>query len=129
VSVLRWVPPVVLAIVLAASAGAKLVAPARTRSSFETLGLPAAQALAILVPVTELTTAVALVAVPRIGAALALALLTAFSAFLSRQITRGSTAPCACFGQVRRRPIARADLVRNGVLLSLAALTLAFPPS
>jgi uncharacterized membrane protein YphA (DoxX/SURF4 family) len=127
-SLLRWIPPVLLALVLAASAGAKLAAPARTRTSFEALGLPAARALAILVPLVELVTAVLLIVTPRMGGALALALLAAFSAFLSRLVAQGSTEPCACFGQVRQRPISRADLTRNGVLIGLAVLTISWPP-
>lgn len=126
--VLRWLPPALLALILAASAGAKLPYPGRTRSSFEALGIPAAQFLAIAVPMAELTTAVALIAVPPVGGAFALVLLAAFSALLARQIARGSTTPCACFGQVRARPISRADLTRNGALMALALITLTWPP-
>lgn len=126
---LRWVAPVVLAVVLAAAAGSKLASPTRTLDSFEALGLPRPRTLAIGVPLVELVTAVALVAAPEVGAALAIALLAAFSAFLSRQVAQGSDEPCACFGQVRTRPISRVDLVRNGVLIGLAAVTLVLPPT
>jgi uncharacterized membrane protein YphA (DoxX/SURF4 family) len=127
-SSLRWVAPVLLALVLAASAGAKLVNRPATRDSFETLGLPVPGGLAVLIPVVELLTAVTLVAVPRLGGVLSLFLLVAFSVFLARQIARGSDAPCACFGQVRPRRISRADLTRNGVLAGLAVVTVTFPP-
>jgi uncharacterized membrane protein YphA (DoxX/SURF4 family) len=128
-SALRWVAPVLLALVLAASAGAKLATRSATGDSFATLGLPAPRALATLVPLVELLTAVALVAVPRIGGVVALVLLAAFSVFLARRIAQGSEAPCACFGQTRRRPVSPADLARNAVLAALAAVTIAFPPS
>lgn len=126
---LRWLAPVTLALVLAAAAGAKLSSPSRTRDSFEALRLPLPRTLALTVPLVELATAVALVAVPRVGAALALALLALFSAFLSWQMAHGAHEPCACFGQVRPRPISPADLTRNVVLMGLAALTLVLPPT
>jgi uncharacterized membrane protein YphA (DoxX/SURF4 family) len=129
VGALAWVAPVALALVLASAAGAKLASPTRTLDSFVALGLPAPRLLAIAVPVAELATAVALVAAPRVGAALALAVLTGFSAFLSREMARGSNEPCACFGQVRPRPISRGDLTRNAVFMALAAVTLALPPT
>ena len=122
---LRWIPPVLLTVVLAASAGTKLAAPRRTRESFEGLGLPAAGILAVAVPLAELVTAVLLIATTRIGGLLAFALLISFTAFLSWQVAQGSTKPCACFGQVRLAPISTADLARNGVLLALALITVA----
>jgi uncharacterized membrane protein YphA (DoxX/SURF4 family) len=127
-SALRWVAPVLLALVLAASAGAKLASRPGTRDSFAALGLPAPRALAIMVPTVELITAVALLAVPRIGGGLALVLLGGFSVFLARQIAQGSDAPCACFGQTGRQRISPADLTRNGVLAGLAVITMVFPP-
>lgn len=126
---LRWVPPVVLALVLAASGGAKLADPHSTRASFRALALPAPGALAVIVPLVELGTAVALIAAPPLGAVIALGLLAAFSVFLASRVARGETEPCACFGQVRRRPISRADLLRNGALMALAVATLALPPA
>ena len=47
---LRWVAPVVLAVVLGASAGTKLAAPSRVRVSFTAHGLPAPALLAAVVP-------------------------------------------------------------------------------
>jgi uncharacterized membrane protein YphA (DoxX/SURF4 family) len=123
------VAPVILALVLAAAAGSKLASPTRTRRSFEALGLPRPRALALGVPLAELAAAVLLVAVPRVGAPLALTLLVVFSAFLAPQVARGSEEPCACFGQVGSRPVSPVDLVRNGGLMALALLTVAWPPA
>lgn len=126
---LRWAAPAVLAVVMAAAAGAKLSRPADTRRSFEALGLRSPAALAGGVPVVELAVAVLLIAVPPIGAVLAVVVLVAFSAFLIGRLRRGDETPCACFGQVRPRPIDGRDLVRNIALLGLATTVLAWPPT
>lgn len=125
---LRWVAPAILALVMAAAGGAKVAAPDRTRSSFKALGLPATAALTWAVPTAEIVTAVLLIAVPPVGATLALALLACFSAFLAVQILRGTNEPCACFGQVRPRPIATVDLFRNSALGLLAVACIIWAP-
>lgn len=108
-----------LAAVFVRAGAAKLARPSAATSSFTALGTPAPAVLAGGVPVAELLTAVALIAAPRVGAALALALLLAFSAFLARVVASGATAPCNCFGTARAEPVSAADLVRNGLLLVL----------
>ena len=69
-----------------------------------------------------------LIAAPRLGAGLALGLLVAFTGFLATVLARGSTEPCACFGQVRDRPVSGAHLLRNLALAGLAVVTLVWPP-
>jgi hypothetical protein len=72
-------------------------------------------------PVVELATAgLLLTSYARVGAALALALLSAFSAAVVRaHAITGDRVPCGCFGQLKTRDY-RLILARN-VLLAIAA--------
>jgi uncharacterized membrane protein YphA (DoxX/SURF4 family) len=124
----RWLAPAFLAVVMASAAGAKLARPAATRRTFAALGLPMPGLLARLVPPVEILTAIALIAAPRTGAVMATLLLLAFTAVLVILMAKGVEEPCACFGQIRTRPIGSRDLVRNAILLGAAALTLLAPP-
>ena len=118
----------VLAIVFAWAAIAKLRTPAETTASFHGLGLPAAPALARAVPLVELGVAVALLAAPSLAAWIALPILLAFSIVIARAVAAGSTVTCACFGTAatRRgddeigRPVSVVELVRNAGLGGLA---------
>lgn len=113
---------VVLAALLLMAAVAKWRDPRGTASSFANLGLPGARILARAVPMSEAVIAVALVARPIVGGALAAVLLVAFTAVLF--VGRRRSAPCACFGSSRSRPVTTADLVRNGVLLVAALVAM-----
>ncbi|MGI9023079.1 MAG: MauE/DoxX family redox-associated membrane protein [Acidimicrobiales bacterium] len=115
---------VVLAGVFVRAGVAKAVRPAKTATGFAALGIPAAPAVARVVPAVELALAIALLAFPRIGAAVALVVLAAFSVFLVRAVRAGVTVGCNCFGQARADPLSSLDLVRNGLLGLLAAATL-----
>ena len=55
----------------------------------------------------------------------ALALLVAFTVVVAVQVVRGRRVPCACFGQLSRRPVGAGTLVRNLVLVALAVIGLA----
>ena len=57
-----------------------------------------------------------------VAAALAGAVLLAFTALLVVNLARGRRPPCACFGARSRRPIGPWSVVRNLVLLALAAI-------
>lgn len=76
-------------------------------------------AVAVAVPPFELLIGAALVALDPAPVSLgaATALLLVFTAFLVASVASGSTAPCACFGSVRRRPPSWRDVLRNCVLL------------
>jgi methylamine utilization protein MauE len=68
---------------------------------------------------------VVLVAIPRqiaavVGFALALVLTAAFSGAILRTIRSGNRTSCRCFGR-SSSPLGRRHLVRNGVLLAVAA--------
>jgi len=118
-----------LAGVLAVAGLSKLSAPARTAATFAALGLPGPERSARLVPAVELSLAVALVVVPPVGAAGALAALAGFSVVLARSVRAGVQVGCGCFGSAGDEPVSFVELVRNGLLavLALAALTTTGP--
>lgn len=113
---------VILAVVFALAAIAKLRRRPATTASFWDLRLPAPATLAVAVPMVEALVAALLVAQPRVGAALALALLAGFSMVLVRAVAAGAEVPCACFGSTAQRPVSTRELMRNGVLAALAVL-------
>lgn len=120
---------VVLAATFAWAGAAKLSRPDDTASGFAGLGLGGAAALAMVVPAVELVLAVALLAAPAVGGAVALVLLAAFSVVLLRAVRRGVEVRCACFGQAGGPPLSPVDLLRNGLLAGLAALATAAGPT
>lgn len=113
-----------LAATFAWAGAAKLGRPAETAEAFSDLGLPRPAALAQAVPAVELLLAVALLAAPGAGAAVALVFLGAFCVVLVRALRRGVEVRCACFGQAGGPPLSWVDLVRNGLLGLLAAYAL-----
>jgi hypothetical protein len=125
---MRWIAPVLLAAVFAFAGGAKFGDQRATADGFRDLDLPKPERLAIQVPAIELATAVLLIAAPVGGAIVALILLTAFSILLHLRLREGVEIPCKCFGSTRTKPIARTDLIRNGVLGLLAVVVLVFQP-
>jgi hypothetical protein len=128
-----YLAALVLAGAFVVAAAGKLVRPGATASAFTAFGIPQPHAVARLVPATELIVAVLLVAVPRPGGVVALALLGAFSAVLLRAVRAGITTPCRCFGAVREQPVSAVDLFRNAMLAALAVAAVAAgtprPPS
>ena len=82
--------------------------------------------MAVVVPVLELLLAIALVAAPRAGGAVAVVLLSLFNAVLLRALRAGVTAGCACFGSSAARPLSTRDLWRNALLAALAVAALLF---
>ena len=115
-----YVSAVVLAVVLAWAAIAKLRTPALTVESFRAMGVPVA--LARLVPVVELVLAVGLVVLPAPAGVAAAPVLVAFTMVLMRAIGRGVTVGCNCFGSSRSEPVSSVELVRNAMLLGLAVV-------
>jgi hypothetical protein len=113
----------VLAVVFAWAAAAKVRARPATVASFDGLRLPAPRLLATAVPVVEVALAAGLVVVPGPAAFLALALVLAFSVVIGRAVAAGSTVGCACFGgHADDRPVSVLELVRNAGLGALAVL-------
>lgn len=111
---------IVLALVFATAAVAKLRDPIGTTRTFRALRLPSPRRLARAVPVTELALATLLVLRPWIGGLVALALLAGFTIVLAGEVRRGSGVQCGCFGSAGTAPISFVELVRNGQLAALA---------
>jgi methylamine dehydrogenase accessory protein MauD len=116
---------ILLAVVFATAGIAKLLDRRGTREALEGFGVPRfAQAPgAILLPLAELATAVALVPQPSAqwGGLAALVLLLGFIAGISNALLRGEAPDCHCFGQLQSEPAGRGTLARNVVLAALAA--------
>jgi peroxiredoxin len=123
---------VALAVVFTTAAAAKLAdqrGTRRTLADFRVPG-PGVAPLALLLPLAELATAVALVAQPtaRWGGLAALVLLGVFSAGVGGAMARGEAPDCHCFGQISSAPAGRDTLIRNAVLAIPGAFVLARGP-
>ncbi len=119
----------VLAVAFAVAAVAKLADLPGTRGAAEDFGVPRglSPAVAVLLPVVELTIAAALVpaATAHWAALAAIALLSLFSAAVVRVLRRGATVDCNCFGGLTQTEVGRGTLIRNLVLGLLAAFVAA----
>jgi len=124
---LAYLAALFLAGVLAVAGVGKLRDRPGTVRSFRALGLP--PGLAAALPVVELVVALGLVVLPGWSAAVALALLAAFTTFLARAVRDGVVAPCNCFGRAGDAPVSSVELVRNLLLagVGLVALTASGP--
>jgi hypothetical protein len=105
----------------------KLRALSVLRAQIEAFGVPGplVGASVALLPVAELATASALVAVPgsSVPALAAIALLGAFTGVVVANLLHGRNPPCPCFGAATSdAPISPRTLVRNGWLLALAVV-------
>ena len=114
--------------VFAVAGVAKLTDRAGSRQAIVDFGLPSSLAtpLGILLPLTELAVAAALIppATAPWGALGALALLLLFVAGISFNLARGHKPDCHCFGQLHSAPAGWKTLARNGVLAALAGFVL-----
>jgi peroxiredoxin len=122
---------VLLAGVFAAAGIAKLADLGGSRTALAAFGVPRSLAtpLGTLLPLAELATAGLLVVgvagdsgILRAGALSALVLLALFCAGIALSLLRGRAPDCHCFGQLHSAPASGRTLVRNGALLTLAAL-------
>ena len=114
-----------LAAVLLVSAIAKLTDRAATADAVVEFGVPERLRWAApAIPVVELLLVVLLVipATARWGAFGAIGLLSVFSVAIIVNLARGRRPDCNCFGRLTTGPIGAATLVRNGLLLALAAI-------
>jgi peroxiredoxin len=113
-----------LAGVFAVAGLAKLADRRGTREGIEAFGVhrTLARPAAILLPISEIAVAVALLpaASAWVGSVGALGLLGAFAAGIALNLARGRRPECHCFGQVYSRPIGRETLIRNGLLAGAA---------
>lgn len=115
-----------LALVLGTAGLAKLADRAGSRQAMVGFGVPESVAgvLGMTLPALELILAVALIpaATAHVAGLAAGLLFLVFLGGVSYQLARGRRPDCHCFGQLHSKPIGPATLVRNGVLLSLAAV-------
>ncbi len=63
----------------------------------------------------------------RIAAIASAGLLVVFTAAMLRLLLKGKSADCRCFGQLQSRPVDTGSIVRNIVLITLAACVLLIP--
>jgi hypothetical protein len=124
------VPPLLLIAVLVVSGVAKLRVPDDTASVFRKLRLPAflerMQAPRLL-PFGELVLAAMLFFLPAgwyvVATSLALVLFALYLVVVARALRFGHPIRCGCFGRLGLGWITRQTLIRNSVLLAVAAIT------
>ena len=124
-------PPLLLAVLLCVSGGAKLRHPEATRSAFAQLQLPRAltdSPAPQVLPWAEIILAVALVVTPApfaLGVAVAtLGLLIAYLAVIVRALGFGYPVTCSCFGRLGLGEVTRRTAWRNVLLVLVGLLTL-----
>jgi len=126
--VLTTVGRLALALVFGAAGVAKLADRRGVAVAAEGLGVPPGMArpVAGILPLAELAVAVALLWRPTAagGAAAGLFLLALFTCLVILNLRRGRRPPCHCFGRVGDAPIGAGTVVRNLVLMTLAAALL-----
>jgi peroxiredoxin len=122
-----WASRLLISVVFGLSAWGKLADRPAARRAVAEFGVPPRWVTAIgwALPVTE--AAVAVTVLPPWtapwSATAALLLLAVFTAAVARSLARGERPVCACFGAVSAAPVGGRAIVRNTVLMVLAALT------
>ena len=115
-----------LVVVFAVAGVTKLLDRRGTRRGLADFGIPAGALAvgAILLPLAELATALALVfpGSAQWGGLAALLLLFAFIAGIAGAMRRGQAPDCHCFGQLHSAPAGRGTLLRNAALAVPAVL-------
>src|SRR5579859_2266952 len=121
-----------LAAVFAIAAVAKFADRPGSQRSLIDFGIPKVLAplLAFLLPIVELGVAAALLPVETatMGAWGATTLLLGFTAPIGISLARGQRPDCHCFGQLQSAPIGIRTVLRNLLLLGLAAAVVKFGP-
>jgi uncharacterized membrane protein YphA (DoxX/SURF4 family) len=109
-----------LGAVFVVSAVTKLAAPEQWRVQSGELGVPGP--ISTLLPFTELVVGALLVAqvARRPIAAVAGAMLLAFTVVLVVRLRQGRRPPCACFGALTTKPIGWGNVLRNAAFLAVA---------
>lgn len=129
---MREIAALLLAGVLVAAGGAKLLDPGGTRRTARELGVPSVLGwpIAIGLPLLELALAVGLIlpATSRAAAVAAACLMTVFAAVIAVNVLRGRRVDCGCFGRLHSSGAGYPAVARNAVLASLAVM-LAIAPA
>lgn len=118
--------------VFASAAAGKFFDRSGTRAAMREFGLgDLANPAAFIIPALEIVIALGLLftATSWISAFAALLLLAGFSAGIVRQIRRGSTADCHCFGKIHSEPPGRRSLIRNAIFAIPAVVLIAAGPA
>jgi hypothetical protein len=120
-----WIARLILAAVFALSAFGKLADRPGTRKAVAEFGIPAGRVstVAWALPLTEAFLAGVLLpgaTAPWAGLA-SLLLLCVFTIAVARLLRRGQRPSCSCLGAMSEEPIGLATIVRNAVLMALAA--------
>ncbi|HUS43774.1 MAG TPA: MauE/DoxX family redox-associated membrane protein [Ilumatobacteraceae bacterium] len=118
------VASILLGFVFLVSGGSKVAAGPAWPEQARGLGAPA-----VVVPVlpwVEIVLGAVLVmqVAPVAAAALALAVLAAFTALIVRRLAEGRHPPCACFGTWSSKPLGLGHVARNVGLMALAVVAL-----
>jgi uncharacterized membrane protein YphA (DoxX/SURF4 family) len=118
---------IVVAAAFVVAAVQKLRALSQTRAQLAGFGVPGplVSASVVVLPVAELVTAAALVALPRssVPPFVAVGLLAVFTGAVIGNLSRGRRPPCPCFGAgTSDVPISGHTVLRNGWLLALAVV-------
>ena len=120
---------IALASIFVVAGTAKLADRAGTRAAVAAFGAPAwlAPALAFALPGAELVAAALLLPARTAvaGGAVALALLSLFTAAIAVSLARGRAPDCHCFGQLHSSPAGPRTLIRNVGLTALAVFAVA----
>lgn len=100
----------------------KVSAPQQWRA--QSAGLGVARSAAAAIPFVEVLVGALLVTqvARRVVALVAAALLVGFTTLLVLRLVQGRRPPCACFGAWTTKPIGWGNVVRNLVLLGIAAV-------
>lgn len=114
-----------LAMVFATAGVAKLLDLPGSRNALEGFGVPGrvVPLAALLLPLAELGTALALLPAPvaQWGGLAAMLLLFAFAGGIANAMRQGAAPDCHCFGQLSSAPAGRSTLIRNLALTVPAA--------
>jgi uncharacterized membrane protein YphA (DoxX/SURF4 family) len=116
------VASVLLGAVFVISGVTKLAAPQQWRAQSVELGVPVF--VSAVLPFAELLVGALLVAqiARRPVAAVAGAMLLAFTLLLVVRLSQGRRPPCACFGALTTQPIGWGNVVRNAAFLAVAVV-------
>ena len=115
---------IVLGLVFLVSGGSKIAAGHAWPDQARGLGAP--PLVVPVLPWLEIVLGAVLVMqlAPVLAAAVALAVLVAFTALILRRLSEGEHPPCACFGAWSTKPLGRGHVVRNVGFMALGVVAL-----
>ena len=118
--------------VFATAGVAKLRDPVGSRAALVDFGVPGwlTRPIGLILPLTEIVVAAGLVFPPsaRWAAIAAILLLAAFVVAIADAMAHGRAPDCHCFGNLHSEPAGWSTLIRNGVLVALAAMVVVLGP-